>query len=149
VLVLRRPGGAEADDARHAAADTAWLVVQLYRPGDELDHADDPALWINMSKVDPRDAARAIDQADLVVWYEVINPIRVTTTDGGPASDDYSNITVIAPDGHRMVAHAVSADIAPPCLPSTAERVLRSKDSWALARLGENEICQACVLRHG
>jgi hypothetical protein len=149
VPVLRRPDGAEADDARSAASGVAWLVVELYRPEDELERAHDPVLWLNTSKVDPRTAARAIDQTDLVIWYEVIDPIRADTVDGGPTADDYSNIAIIVPDGHRMVAHAVSGGTAPECLPSAAEQVLRSNDLWALAPLQEIEICQACALRHG
>jgi hypothetical protein len=94
-------------------------------------------------------AARAIDQPDLVVWYEVINPIRVVTVDGEPAAADYGNIAIITPDGHRMVAHAVRAGgTAPECLRGDAELVLPSDDLWALARLCEIELCQACAVRH-
>ena len=65
-------------------------------------------------------------------------------------SDDYSNVRLVVPDGHRMVAHAVGADGAPPeCMPGGAERVLRSDDLWALAHLRGTEICEACTLQHG
>ncbi|GAA1406411.1 hypothetical protein [Catellatospora coxensis] len=149
VPVLRCENRAEADDVRKAAPDVAWQVVALYRPGDEVEHSGNPVLWLNTSKIDPRTAARAVDQADLVVWYEVINPIRVTTADGGPAADDYSNFVIVVPDGYRTVAHAVTGATAPECLPSTAERVLRSHDLWVLARLRDADVCENCVLRHG
>ncbi|MEU8003907.1 hypothetical protein AB0B66_22350 [Catellatospora sp. NPDC049111] len=149
VPIVRRADGAEADDARAAARDMTWQVVELYRPGDERDHAHDPLLWFNTTKVDPRTIARAIHQADLVIWYEIINPIQCTTVDGGPIADDYSNVSLIVPDGHRAVAHAVSGATAPDCLSRDAERVLPSHDLWALARLREIEVCPACTLRHG
>jgi hypothetical protein len=149
VPVLRCPQGAEADAVRAAVPDVAWLVVELYRPGVAVEHAGDPLLVLNAAKVDPGTAARAIHQPDLVIWYEVINPVRVTTVDGGPAADDYSNIVVIVPDGHRMVAHAVNAGgVAPHCLPGDADQVLRSHDLWVLARSRKIEVCQACALRH-
>jgi hypothetical protein len=66
------------------------LVVELYRRELDVEHARDPLLLLNTSKVDPVMAARAIDEPDLVIWYEVINPIRAVTVDGGPAADDYS-----------------------------------------------------------
>jgi hypothetical protein len=96
-------------------------------------------------------AARAIDQPDLVIWYEVINPVRAIMVGGGPAADDYSNVAIIVPDGHRMVRQVVGVGgEAPECLPGVAEQVLRSGDLWALARLQEIiEVCQACALRHG
>jgi len=84
VLVLGRRNGAEADAVREAEPGVAWLVVELYRPGVDVRHARDPLLLLNVSKVGPREAARAIDQPDVVIWYEVINPIRVITVDGGP-----------------------------------------------------------------
>jgi hypothetical protein len=150
VAVLRCRLAAQADAARDAAPGVAWLVVELYRPEVDVGHARNPLLLLNTSKVDPGTAARAIDQPDLVIWYEVINPVRVTTADGGPAADDYSNITIIVPDGHRMVAHAVRVGGATPdCLPGDASQVLRSQDLWALARLQKIEMCQACILRHG
>jgi hypothetical protein len=149
VPVLRRPDAAGADHARDAAAGVTWLVVELSRSEDKVEHAHDPMIWLNTSKVDPGTAARAIDQADLVIWYEVVNPVRVTTVDGGPAASDYNDIELIVPDGHRMVAHAVRAGAAPGCLPETAEQVLRSEDLWALVRLREIEVCHACALRHG
>jgi hypothetical protein len=126
------------------------LAVELHRPEVDVGHARDPLLFLNMSKVSPREAARAIDQPDVVIWYEVINPVRVITVDGGPVADDYGNLELVVPDGHRMVAHAVVADgAAPECLPSAAERVLRSHDLWALGQLGEVEMCQVCTVRHG
>jgi hypothetical protein len=150
VPVLRYRDGAEADAAREAAPDVAWLVVELYRPDDAVEHAGDPLMVLNAARVDPEMAAWAIHQSDLVTWYEVINPIRVMTVDGGPVSDDYSNAAFVVPDGHRMVAHAVrTGGAAPECLPRDAERVLRSHDLWALVRLGNVEVCQACTLRHG
>jgi hypothetical protein len=149
VRVLRYPDAAQADAARMAAPDVAWLVVELYRPGDALEHAHDPLLVLNAAKVEPTTAARAIDQHDLLVWYEIINPIRVVTVDGGPAADDYRNLKVIMPDGHRMVAHAVrQGGTAPPCLPRNAERVLPSHDLWALTGLLGTDVCQTCTLRH-
>ncbi|MEV6370429.1 hypothetical protein AB0L86_26455 [Micromonospora musae] len=150
VPVPRCPHGAEADAAREAAPGVAWLVVELYRPEVDIERARDPLLLMNTSKVDPGMAARAIDQPDLEIWYEVINPIRATTVDGGPASDDYSNVAIIVPGGHRMVAHAVRAGGAvPECLPGGAEQVLPSHDLWALAPLGKNDVCRACTARHG
>jgi hypothetical protein len=90
-------------------------------------------------------AARAIHQSDLEVWYEVIKPVRVTTTDGEPVAADSSDIDITVPDGHRIVAHAVKAGgTAPDCLPVNAERVLPSHDLWALARLRNSGLCQAC-----
>lgn len=150
VPVLRCLHGVEADTVREAAPEVAWLVVELYRPGVEVEHAHDPLLALNTAKVDPGMAARAIDQPDLEVWHEVINPVRATTVDGEPPADDYGNIEIIVPDGHRMVAHAVKAGGAVPgCLPGNAERVLPSHDLWALARLRKTEACQACTARHG
>lgn len=147
--------GAEADAVREAAPGVAWLVVELYRPEVDVGRARDPLFFLNASKVSPGAAARAIDQPDVVVWYEVINPVRVVTVDGGPVADDYSNLKLVMPDGHRRVAHAVGAEgVQPDCLPGDAEMVLRSHDSWALSRsgeieLGEIEMCQVCILRHG
>jgi hypothetical protein len=150
VPVLRCLNGGAADAVREATPGVAWLVVELYRPGVDVEHARGPLLALNTSKVDPGIAARAIDQPDLEVWYEVINPVRVTTVDGEPPADDYSNIEIIVPDGHRMVAHAVKAGGAvPKCLPGNAERVLPSHDLWALTRLRKTEVCQACTARHG
>lgn len=150
VPVLRYRNGAQADEARNAAPDVAWLVVELYRPDVVVGHARDPLLVLNAAMVDPGMAARAIDQSDLVTWYEIIDPVRVTTVDGGPPADDYSNIAITVPDGHRTVAHAVRAgDAVPECLPRGAERMLRSHDLWALARLREIEVCRACTVRHG
>jgi hypothetical protein len=150
VPVLRCRHGSEADAAREVAPGVAWLVVELYRPGVDVEHARDPLLLLSTSKVDPGMAARAIDQADLVIWYEVINPVRAITVDGGPAAEDYSNVAIIMPDGHRVVGHAVRVGgEAPECLPGVAEQVLRSGDLWALARLQQIEVCQACALRHG
>jgi hypothetical protein len=149
VPVLRCLHGAEADAVREAAPGVVWLVVELYRPEFDVEHAHDPLLVLNTSKVDPGMAARAIDQPDLEIWYEVVNPVRATTPYGEPAADAYSNIAIIVPDGHRMVAHAVRAgEAAPECLPGGAEQVLPSHDLWALARLPEIEICQACTARH-
>ena len=92
----------------------------------------------------------AIDQADLEVWYEVVNPVRVTTVDDKPAAADYSNLKIVVPEGHRMVAHAVRAgEAVPECLPRNAERVLPSHDLWVLAGLRKVEVCQACTARHG
>jgi hypothetical protein len=55
--------------------------------------------------------------------------------DGEPAADDYSNVAIIVPDGHRTVAHAVRVGVAvPECMPGGAERVLPSDDLWALAQ---------------
>jgi hypothetical protein len=126
------------------------LVVALYRPGDVFERTGDPVLWLNTATVDPATCAHAIDRPDLVTWYEVINPVRVTTVGGGPVADDYSNVTITVPDGHRIVAHAVTADgTAPECLSPTAERILPSDDLWAVVRLGTNEVCQACKRRHG
>src|SRR5262249_15086951 len=139
VLVLRCQHAAEAEAARAAAPDGAWLVGQLYRPEGARGHARDPLVVRPTAQRRPGRAAiatRAIDQPDLVTWYEVINPIRITTVDGAPTADDYSNVAIIVPDGHRMVAHAARAGgPAPECLPRGAERVLRSHDLWALARL--------------
>lgn len=152
VPVVRCSDGAEADAAQEAAPAIAWLVVQLYRPGDDVRPARAVRLWLNISTVDPRSAARAIDQPDLVVWYEVIAPVRVGTVDGGPVMDDYSDLTMTVPEGHRMVAHAVRAGGTPPeCLPSNAEMVLPSDDLWALSRSVSRStaVCQACVTRHG
>ena len=150
VRVLRCHDAGLADAARMAAPDVAWLVVELYRPDAALVHARDPLLVLNAAKVEPTTAARAIDQHDLLIWYEIIDPVRVITVDGGPAADDYSNLTVIVPDGHRMVAHAVrQGGTAPPCLPSDAEQMLPSHDLWALAGLLGTDVCQACTRRHG
>ncbi|WP_329108696.1 hypothetical protein OG792_08600 [Micromonospora sp. NBC_01699] len=102
---------------------------------------------LNTSKIDPGIAAWAIHQPDLVTWYEIINPVRVTTVDGGSVADDYSNIAITVPDGHRMVAHALrEGKTAPECL-QVVERVLPSRDLWALARVGSSEACRACTLR--
>lgn len=150
VPVLRCLHGAEADAVREAAPGVAWLVVELYQPRVDVEHAHGPLLALNTSKVDHGTAARAIHQPDLEVWYEVVNPVRATTTDGKPAAEDYSNIEIIMPDGHRMVAHAVKAGgAAPDCLPANAELVLPSHDLWALTRLGRTEVCQVCTARHG
>lgn len=149
VAVLCCGNRAEADGAREAEPDVAWQVVGLYRPGDEIEYARGPVLWLDTSRIDPPTAARAIDHADLMVWYEVINPTRVITTDGGPAADDYSNLMIFVPDGHRVVAHAVRGAAAPECLPSTAGKVMRSGDLWVLARLQDIDECEDCVLRHG
>jgi hypothetical protein len=73
--------------------DVAWLVVELYRPGVLLEPASHPVLSLNTARIDSALAARAIDQADLEVWYEVINPVRVTTVDGKPPAADYSSMT--------------------------------------------------------
>jgi hypothetical protein len=149
VPVLRFRHGAEVDAARAAAPGVAWLAVELHRPGVAVGRARDPRLWLNTSKVDPAMAARAIDQPDLVIWYEVINPIPVVTVDGGPAADDYSNLSFVVPDGHRMVAHATrTGGPAPACLPDGAEQVLPSEDLWALARLRATDVCQVCTARH-
>lgn len=142
--------GTDADAVREMRPGVAWMVVELYRPGVDVGRAREPRLWLNTSKIDPSAAARAISQPDVVIWYEVINPIRAVTVGGGPVADDYSNVRLVVPDGHRMVAHAVCADGAPPeCLPGGAERVLRSDDLWALAHLRGTEMCLACTLRHG
>ncbi|BCB78272.1 hypothetical protein GCM10022251_31330 [Phytohabitans flavus] len=141
--------GAEADAAREAAPGIAWLVVELYRPGADVEHAHHPALVLNTSKFDPETAARVIDQPDLVTWYEIINPIRAITVDGRPPANDYSNIAFIEPDGHRIVAHAVRVEgPAPECLPTDTKAVLQSHDAWALARPPKIDVCQACALRH-
>lgn len=150
VAVLCRAQAAEADAVREATPDVAWLVVELYKPDADVIHARDPVLFLNTSKVDPRMAARAIDQPDLMVWYEVVNPIRTITIDGAPPAHDYSSIGFVVPDGHRMVAHAVKAAMpAPQCIPADAEHVLRSNDLWALAQLRPIEVCRDCVRRHG
>lgn len=150
VPVLRYQTAAQADAARDAAPGVAWLVVELYRAEVDVGHARDPLLCLNTSKVDAVTAARAIDQPDLLIWYEIINPVRATTVDGAVAADDYRNITFIVPDGHRMIAHAVRAGQgAPECLPDGTEKVLPSEDLWVLARLRGVEVCQACTLRHG
>jgi hypothetical protein len=150
VPVLRCPHGAAADAFRRSAPEVAWLVVELYRPGVDVVRAGDPVFCLNSAKVDPGSAARAIAQPDLVVWYEVINPVRVTTVDAGPVADDYSNVAFVVPDGHRQVAHAVrTGAAAPPCLPADAELVLRSDDLFALAVPSRKiEVCQACAVRH-
>jgi len=141
---------AEADAARQAVSGVAWLVVELYQPGVNIAHARAPVLSLNSTEVDPGLAARAIDQSDLVTWYEVIHPARVITVDGQPPADDYSNIEIVVPGGHRMVAHAVRAEETPPeCLPGAALQILPSDDLWALARLRGFEVCRACTLRHG
>ncbi|MFC7761543.1 hypothetical protein ACFQY4_28485 [Catellatospora bangladeshensis] len=147
VPVLRCPDGAAADAARAAATDVAWLVVELYRTEDAVERAHDPVFWLNTAKVDPRTAARAIDQSDLVIWYEVINPVRVITADGGSATNDYRDLRFAVPDGHRTVAHAVRDGEAPQCLPDDAELVLRSHDLWAFA--DSRDVCPACADRHG
>ncbi|MCZ7423630.1 MULTISPECIES: hypothetical protein [unclassified Micromonospora] len=151
VLVVCCPDGAEADAVREAAPGIAWLVVELYRPEDEVQHARDVRLWLNTSQVEPKSAAMAIDQPDLVTWYEVIHPIRVGTVDDGAGRDDYSNLTFNLPDGNRMVAHAVQAGLtAPPCLPPGAEMVLPTDDLWVLSQfpsLGKL-ICRTCAARH-
>jgi hypothetical protein len=70
----------------------------------------DPLLCLNTSKVDPWMAARAIDKYDLVTWYEIINPIRVTTADGGPVAHDYGNVAFTVPDGtkcHPLTGHRI------------------------------------------
>ena len=151
VPVLRCRRGAEADAARAAAPGVAWFVVELYRAGDEVEPARDVRLWLNIAEVDPRSAARAIDRPDLVTWYEVIDPIRVATVDGGPASADYRNLTITVPDGNRMVAHAVQiGGTAPPCLPRDAEMVVPTDDLWVLSQAAGrgNAACRACTLRH-
>jgi hypothetical protein len=150
VPVLGYRHAAEADAAREAAPDVAWLVVELYRPDDPVEHARYPLMALNTARVDPELAARAIHQSDLVTWYEVINPVRVITVDGAPMSDDYRNAALVTPDGHRMVAHAVrTGETAPECLPGGAERILPSHDLWALVRLRKIEVCPACALRYG
>jgi hypothetical protein len=150
VPVLRFRHAAEVDAAREAAPGVAWLAVELYQPGDEVEHARDPLLWLNASKLEPAMAARAIDQPDLVIWFEVIHPVRVITVEGEPAADDYSNLEIVVSDGHRMVAHAVRVGQGTPdCLPDATEQVLRTDYLWALARLRASEACEACTARHG
>ncbi|MCW6003467.1 hypothetical protein K1W54_02555 [Micromonospora sp. CPCC 205371] len=150
IPVLCCRNGADADAARQAELSIVWLVVELYRPEVDVGRARDLQLALDISKVDRQAAARAIDQPDVVIWYEVINPVRVVAADGRPAAADYSNLDFIVPEGHRMVAHAVGASAtAPECVPGDAAMVLPSQDPWALARPGEIETCQACVLRHG
>ncbi|MEV0456243.1 hypothetical protein [Catellatospora methionotrophica] len=147
VPVLRHPDGAAADAACAAAPGVDWLVFELYRPGSDLQHAHGRCYALNTAKVDPETAARAIDQYDLVVWYEVIHPIQCTTVDNEPVADDYRNVRLVMPSGHRSVAHAVREETAPECLPDTAELVLRSDDLWELAKLRDLDLCPACVLR--
>ena len=87
---------------------------------------------------------------ELVIWYEVIAPVRVSTVDGGPAAADYSNLDFILPPGHRIVAHAVGPSAAAPeCVPGDAAMVLPSHDLCALGAPGAIEICPACLHRHG
>lgn len=148
VPVVRCLHATEADAVRDAAPEVTWLVVYLYRPDFPGEHAREPLLWLNTSKVDPRMAARAIAQPGLVTWYEVIYPIQVTTVDGGPAADDYGNLAFTVPDGHRMVAHAVEEGGAVPDCLQDAQQILPSHDLWALACLRVSEVCQACRLRH-
>lgn len=150
VPVVRRPTGAEANATREAAPGVDWLVVELYRPKSVAEHASDPLLALNTCKVDPGMAARAIDQPDLEIWYEIINPIRVVTAHGEPVADDYSNLRITVGDGHRILAHAVKAGaVLPECVPAGAAKVLPSSDLWALARLYGAEVCRACTARHG
>ncbi|WP_203841686.1 hypothetical protein [Winogradskya humida] len=150
VPVRRYRDGAEVDTARDAAPNVAWLVVELYRPGVTVGPAREPSLVLNVALVPAALAARAIDQPDLVTWYEIINPVQVTTVDGRPPADDYGNLTITVPEEHRTVAHAVrTGEPAPACLPHDAERVLPSHDLWALGGLRRVELCQACALRHG
>jgi hypothetical protein len=59
VPVLRYRHGADADAARLAAPDVAWLVVELYRSNVAVKHARDPLLSLNAVKVDSGTAARA------------------------------------------------------------------------------------------
>jgi hypothetical protein len=90
-------------------------VVELYRHGVDVEHARDPLLALNTAKVGPGMAARVIDQPDLQVWYEIINPVRSTTTDGAPVADDYSNVKLIVPDGHRAAEDlAALTGVGPP-----------------------------------
>jgi hypothetical protein len=146
VLVIRQ--AAEADAARDAAPDVAWLVVDLYRPDAGDEHAREPLLWLNTTKVDPETAARAIDQPDLLTLYEITDPVRVVTADGGPIADGYSNLAITVPPGSRMVAHAVREGETPPECLHGAQRVLSSRDLWALSRSRNIDRCRACALRH-
>lgn len=148
VPVLRRRHAAEADAVRKAAPNVAWLVVELYRPGADAECAQNAMLWLNTATIDPAMAARAVDQHDLVIWYEIINPIRVTTVGNGPIANDYSNIAFTVPDGHRMIAHAVRKDGVPPDCLQGADRVLPSHDLWALVPLRNGEVCPSCTRRH-
>lgn len=66
--------------------------------------------------------------------------------------DDYSNLTITVPEGHRMVAHAVQTGGTPPeCLPHNAEMVLPSDGLGVLSGSVSRAtaVCQACVARHG
>ncbi|MDG6107440.1 hypothetical protein Daura_49740 [Dactylosporangium aurantiacum] len=144
VLLVR--DGAEADAVRGRADGVAWLVVQL---GHEAAPAGEPVLYLNVGRVGAELAARAVDQPDLLVWYEVVNRVRVVTSDGGPVAGDYSNVEFVVPDGHRVVAHAVrDGDGRPECLPEDAELVLPSHDLWALGPVRSTETCPACTGRY-
>ncbi|WP_212996716.1 hypothetical protein [Winogradskya consettensis] len=150
VPVRRYRDGAEVDAARDAAPDIAWLVVELYRPGVTVGPAREPFLALNVALVAPALAARAIDQPDLITWYEIINPVQTSTVDGRPPAHDYSNLTITVPEGHRTIAHAArTGEPAPACIPHDAERVLPSHDLWALASLRRVELCSTCALHHG
>ncbi|GIF38919.1 hypothetical protein [Actinoplanes xinjiangensis] len=149
VPVVCRRRGPEADAVRVATPDVAWLVVELYRPGVEVEPAHDVGLWLNTSRAGPPRAARAIDQPDLVTWYEVTDPPRVVTTDGGPVADDYGNIRIVVPEGNRSVAHAVrSGGAPPPCLPPEADLIMPTHDLWMLLEPGTTRMCRSCLDRH-
>ena len=83
------------------ASSSLWLVVELDRPGTDVEQAHDPLLALNTPRPTGM-AARAIHQSDLEVWYEVIKPVRVTTTDSEPVAADYSDIEITVSDGHRI-----------------------------------------------
>ena len=140
--------GAEADAVRDAEDGVAWLVVELYEVGREVPSAREPGLYVNLGRVSAELAARAVDRPDLLVWYEVINPIRAVV-DGEPVKGDYSNVRFVTPDGHRVVAHAVKdGEGRPDCLPEDAELVARTHDLWALSPERSTERCPACTARY-
>ncbi|GAA1652449.1 hypothetical protein GCM10009828_097050 [Actinoplanes couchii] len=143
--------GAEADAVREAEPGIDWSVVEMYRPGVDRAKATGDGLWLNTSLVTPDRAARAIEKPDLTAWYEIENPTRVVSVDGGPPADDYSNLTIVVPEDQRQIVHAVpEGGTRPPCVSPDADMVMPTGDLWVLvqARQPDRILCPECTARH-
>jgi hypothetical protein len=105
---------------------------------------DKATCWINTARVTPRQAAVAIQDPDLIVWYDIMERLQVGTRDGLPAADNYGNVQFQG--SGRTRAHAGRPGEPPPCLPDR-EGALESGDLWALM-VGRVERCVECAHKH-
>ena len=68
-----------------------------------------------------------LSASDVVVWYEVLDPLVAITRDGQPMAPDYSNVYFEGTG--QMRAHASTDGRRPECIPAEA-MVLPSADPW-------------------